>query len=78
MEELPEWKQYHIEIHILSLYVSGNNYIVQTVYSVRISIQTEQRLAHLVPATVICATQVFPDPQWHLSSWIFCERQSDE
>ena len=44
MEELPEWKQYQIEIHTLGLYVSGNSYIVETVYSVRISVQTEQRL----------------------------------
>ena len=44
MEELPELKQYQIEIHTLGLYVSGNSYIVETVYSVRISVQTEQRL----------------------------------
>ena len=44
MEELPEWKQYQIEIHTLGLYVSGNSYIVETVYSVTISVQTEQRL----------------------------------
>jgi len=49
---LPMWYQckhntrklYHIEIHTLGLYVSGNSYIVETVYSVTISIQTEQRL----------------------------------
>jgi len=44
MEELPEWKQYHIEIHTLGLYVCGNSYIVETVYSIRISVQTEQGL----------------------------------
>jgi len=58
MEELPEWKQYQIEIHTLGLYVSGNSYIVETVYSVRISVQTEQRLTSYLQSASIPRSSV--------------------